>query len=92
MNHKVQGDLLIQQIAVHYFSIARCRTERTNERNTHLSGQLLRAKLERGYHLCPTLFGLGKAIGEEHDFTDQRIVRNHHGNGPEERLERIRQI
>ena len=57
-----------------------------------LAAELLGAQPERRDHLLRALAVLHVAVGEEHDLADEGVVGDHHGHGPEQRLEVVREL
>ena len=53
--------------------------------------QLLRRQLVQLGHLARQVAGIVEAFGEQHDLGDECIVWHHHGHGPEEHLQVVRQ-
>ena len=54
--------------------------------------QLLRRKLVKLCHLSGEFLCVLEALREKNDLCNKRVVRNHHGYGPEQHLEVVRKL
>jgi hypothetical protein len=57
-----------------------------------LAGQLLRAQLEGGHHFACQVLAVAVAVAVQADLCNERVVGHHHGAGPEQCLEVVRQL